>query len=61
MTTLGHHELHSASEASESPSKRLRTEDYDKSFLCQICNRIYERADHLNRHLDSREHTLEPK
>jgi hypothetical protein len=26
------------------------------SFDCQVCSRRYERLDHLNRHLDSREH-----
>lgn len=56
MATLEEHVLNDASEASESPSKRLRVDGPEKSLRCQICNRVYERADHLNRHLDSREH-----
>lgn len=55
MATREEHALHDASEASESPAKRLRVDGPDRSLRCQICNRIYERADHLNRHLDSRE------
>jgi hypothetical protein len=55
MTTAEDYALHGTSGASESPSKRLRIEAADKSFRCRICNRMYERADHLNRHLDSRE------
>jgi hypothetical protein len=56
MTTREEYALSGTSEASESPSKRLRIEATEKSFRCQICNRMYERADHLNRHLDSREY-----
>jgi len=38
------------------PSKRKRTSDASIGGLqCQVCHRSYERADHLNRHLDSRE------
>lgn len=41
------------------PPKRQRTSDASTSGLqCQVCHRSYERADHLNRHLDSREHPL---
>lgn len=36
-----------------SSPKRARAET--ASDVCQLCNRTYERADHLNRHLDSRE------
>ncbi|CAN9177469.1 unnamed protein product [Alternaria alternata] len=36
------------------PSKRQRTSDASIGALqCQVCHRTYERADHLNRHLDS--------
>ncbi|KAH8626860.1 hypothetical protein IG631_18878 [Alternaria alternata] len=36
------------------PSKRQRTSDASIGALqCQVCHRAYERADHLNRHLDS--------
>ena len=39
------------------PSKRQRTSDASIGALqCQVCHRTYERADHLNRHLDSREY-----
>jgi hypothetical protein len=33
--------------------KRQRTSE--AVLQCQVCHRSYERADHLNRHLDSRE------
>lgn len=29
-----------------------------ESLQCQVCYRSYERADHLNRHLDSRKHVI---
>ncbi|KAF2629061.1 hypothetical protein BU25DRAFT_390093, partial [Macroventuria anomochaeta] len=37
------------------PSKRQRTSDASSigGLQCQVCHRSYERADHLNRHLDS--------
>ncbi|KAH7385238.1 hypothetical protein DE146DRAFT_666574 [Phaeosphaeria sp. MPI-PUGE-AT-0046c] len=53
MATLEQHVLHDTAEANESPLKRLRVDGPDRSLRCQICNRVYERADHLNRHLDS--------
>ncbi|OAL06968.1 hypothetical protein IQ06DRAFT_209976, partial [Phaeosphaeriaceae sp. SRC1lsM3a] len=31
----------------------MRVDGPDRSLRCPICNRMYERADHLNRHLDS--------
>ncbi|KAF2022405.1 hypothetical protein BU24DRAFT_339894 [Aaosphaeria arxii CBS 175.79] len=46
------------SETTQSPPslhrsrKRQRTADAE-SFQCQVCLRSYDRADHLNRHLDS--------
>lgn len=39
------------------PSKRQRTSQSGPAVInplqCQVCFRVYERADHLNRHLDS--------
>jgi|SRR5690242_7485103 len=42
------------------PSKRQRTSDASPvgALQCQVCHRSYERADHLHRHLDSREYSL---
>lgn len=42
--------------------KRQRASDASSTttaLQCQVCHRSYERADHLNRHLDSREHLEE--
>jgi transposase-like protein len=38
-----------------SSHKRQKLSDGNESkFICQLCNKSYERADHLARHLDSR-------
>ena len=45
---------------SHRPRKRQRQSQQSivgpTSLQCQVCSRTYERADHLNRHLDSREY-----
>lgn len=46
--------------ADMSQSKRQKASpsasgDESRQFACQLCHKTYERADHLNRHLDSRE------
>jgi hypothetical protein len=44
------------SPANEQAPKRQRTSSVTTVALqCQVCHRSYERADHLDRHLDSRE------
>jgi hypothetical protein len=46
------------SPANEQAPKRQRTSSVTTVALqCQVCHRSYERADHLDRHLDSRETT----
>jgi hypothetical protein len=46
--------------ANARPLKRQRASDASSTttagLQCQVCHRSYERADHLNRHLDSREY-----
>jgi hypothetical protein len=46
------------SPANDQALKRQRTSSVTTVALqCQVCHRSYERADHLDRHLDSRETT----
>ena len=49
--------------ANARPLKRQRASDASSTttagLQCQVCHRSYERADHLNRHLDSREYFLD--
>lgn len=44
-----------AVESEDRPLKRQRHSHSGQPLQCHVCARTYERADHLNRHLDSRE------